>query len=67
MTKLWHVFGYTINHQWNTKTFVNKIVAAENETDAISFVMLSCDSNSFQSISVNSFNLENGMIFDPNT
>jgi hypothetical protein len=45
MTKLWHVFGYAIDHQTNTKTFISKIVAAENETDAIRFTMLACNSN----------------------
>lgn len=67
MTKLWAVIGYTIDHQRNTKIFVSKIVVAENETDAIHFVMLNCNSNSFQTISIDSFDLENGMIFDLNT
>ena len=66
MVKLWHVFGYINNgaHQYVAKSFISKIVAAEDEKEAILTTMIACHSDSFQTISADEFEIENGMIFD---
>lgn len=66
MVKLWHVFGYTINraYQYDAKSFISKIVAAEDEKEAILTLMLACHTNSFQTINAVEFELEDGMVFD---
>jgi hypothetical protein len=66
MVKLWHVFGYTTNcaHQYTAKSFISKIVAAEDEKEAILTMMLACHNDSFHTISATEFELEDGMVFD---
>jgi len=66
MVKLWHVFGYAIKcaNQYTAKSFISKIVAAEDEKEAILTTMIACHSDSFQTISAVEFELEDGMVFD---